>query len=83
MSIHRLTDVPSVSQGTNATNATTRPTADEADYPFLLGANYVGTIVHPLDIAFVGMWPRLLSADEMQQMRASIGKRMAAYGVAI
>lgn len=64
------------------TAPSTRPTADEASWPFLIGANYVGTAIQG-DIAFVAVWPFALSSAQRALMYQSVKKRMAALGSAI
>lgn len=65
------------------TSPTTRPTPDEASFPFLVSANYLTTAVQG-DIAFVAIWPFSLSGAQRQMMYESVKRRMQnAYGVTI
>lgn len=76
---------PAVSRTTTSDpNATLAPAANEASFPFLVGSHYrAGANFAPVDIGFVAVFPRLLSAAEIATMYTSVKKRFASRGITV
>lgn len=61
-----------------------QPTADEASFPFCIGHNQrPGVPLGDIDIGFVAVFPRVLTADEIDVMYQSVKRRFTALGVSI
>ena len=61
-----------------------QPTADEASFPFCIGHNQrPGIPLGDIDIGFVAVFPRVLTAAEIDAMYQSVKRRFTALGVAI
>lgn len=67
----------------NGTLLNQQPAADEASYPLRVGHSYRSYVLSDIDIGFVAVYPRVLSAAEISQMYSSVRKRFAALGVSI
>ncbi|MBF8651480.1 hypothetical protein IRZ81_11800 [Pseudomonas putida] len=65
-------------------NPTLAPASNESSFPLLVGSHYrpSGNFA-PVDIGFVAVYPRVLTAEEIQKMYASVKRRFASFGVAI
>jgi hypothetical protein len=70
------------SLSTSTSNSEAAYNAEEADYPFRIGANYVGT-ASLMQLGFIGFAPSVLSSDDQAKLYAAVKKRFAALGATI
>jgi hypothetical protein len=73
---------PAAGAVSSNTSTTLQAAANEADFPFLIGANPLGTVTSGL-IGFVGLWPFALSAAQRAAQVASLRRYFAAFGVTV
>jgi hypothetical protein len=84
LAINRYTDPAKSGSAVSAANATFAPATDEQSSPLLVGFHYRGgTNYDPLDIGFMAVYPRILTADEIATMYQSVRRRFASLGVSI
>ncbi|MHC8315688.1 hypothetical protein [Pseudomonas sp. LB3P31] len=84
-SIARLTPAPLTGTNATSTTASLAPTVDEASFPLRIGTHYRAdqSAIGLIDIGFLAVFPRVLTATEKDAMYQSVKKRFAALGVAI
>lgn len=84
LAIDRITDPVASSSAVMTGDAEYGPQLDEADYPYLIGVTYRGNPeFSPLDIGFVAVYPRILTAAEIASIHQSVKKRFDSLGVTI